>query len=358
MVACKIKKRIIIYCFTYKLKPRQELNGSSSVLFFGFIFYVIFFRKNVLPNFVKNYNYKLIYLCEIEKPMQKLILIFILFRSYSILLAQDYPIVDHYKSDINVAYGNVPVSDMRSKSYEFAPDAEAIVLAKTGRMVIGYDYRVNYFDGMYLSYNFFKRIKLLKTSSFDNYNTVQVEFDADKYIEQLYEIKAMVIQSNGNCYTLKKEDFKEVIVSKNIKAIKFTFPSLTEGCIVQYEYTLLSRDLSSKRNWVFQEETPVQYSEIKLSIPAYYRYYSSFKGDVIIKSDSLPDERLVDYIGETKNEQVGIFKRKFYTQLLPSKKINQTFQVDSDFPSQMAFKLKEYNKYDRKYYFIKPLNRN
>lgn len=65
--------------------------------------------------------------------------------------------------------------------------------------------------------------------------------------------------------------FREKI-NENLAIRKFTFPNVKEGCIVEYEYKVISDYIHNLDAWYFQGDAPVLWSEYKLSVPQFFSY--------------------------------------------------------------------------------------
>ncbi|HWR32961.1 MAG TPA: hypothetical protein VN451_05530, partial [Chitinophagaceae bacterium] len=58
----------------------------------------------------------------------------------------------------------------------------------------------------------------------------------------------------------------------------FTFPSLKEGSIIEYSYSIISNYLINLQSWEFQGEYPCLWSEYEVYIPEYFQYTNIAQG--------------------------------------------------------------------------------
>ena len=229
-----------------------------------------------------------------------------------------------------IEFGKIPKEDLEMTTYPLDSSAEAVVLAAKGRLSIeaGYD------GGMQLSYIFFRRVKLLKKSAFDAEGNIKITYYSKDRYEDLQKVKAAVIQPDGTRKELGKKDFFEEKVSAERTAKKFAFPNLTEGCIIEYEYEMISQNLSTLYDWQFQENIPVRHSEVWLLIPQYYEYVYLFRGQLNLKKEKLSNDR----IGE-----VSIAVQKLAADSVPALKPEGYITTMSNYLGQINFQLSRIN---------------
>jgi len=72
-------------------------------------------------------------------------------------------------------------------------------------------------------------------------------------------------------------EFDEVI-NKYWGQKKITMPNVKEGSVIEYEYTLQSPNIGNPRDWSFQSEIPVNYSEYTNCVPEYFVFNTNLKG--------------------------------------------------------------------------------
>ncbi|MBK7939038.1 MAG: DUF3857 domain-containing protein [Lewinellaceae bacterium] len=184
--------------------------------------------------------------------------------------------------DAPMKYGKVPKEDLEMKVY--APDttASAIVLCDYGKVT--YEFRD---QKVRLNLEKHKRIKILKRAGFDEGNVV-IYYYKNTDIKNL---KAQVITPDGQEIEVAKKDFFDEKISENASGIRFAFPNLTEGCVVEYKYDYLVPYIFEIPEWYFQENIPVRWSELRLEIPLFYRYVSVHQGFTLDISESNVRER-------------------------------------------------------------------
>lgn len=140
-----------------------------------------------------------------------------------------------------------------------------------GAVILG-DYATLKFDfaqGSRYVFEHHRRIKILDKSAF-NYGNIQIYLYGD---DQISGLKAQTISGgSGQTFRLKGRDFYEEEVAEGVKALKFTFPNLEEGAVIEYTYTILSNRLVQLRPWYYQHDIPTRRSEFRADIPIWFDY--------------------------------------------------------------------------------------
>jgi hypothetical protein len=235
------------------------------------------------------------------------------------------------EKELVLEFGKIPKEDLEMTTYSLDSSAEAVVLAAKGRMSIE-----SHYDGSWqLSYIFFRRVKLLKKSAFDAEGNINISYNAKDRHEDLRKVKAAVIQTDGTRQELPKKDFFDEKITAEWMAKKFAFPNLKEGCIIEYEYEMISQNLQTLYNWQFQENIPVRHSELLLSVPQYFEYVYLFRGRQSLKKEQLKDQ--------TMDGTVNVAVQKLSADSVPALKPEAYITTMSDYVSQINFQLSRIN---------------
>ncbi|MBB4077639.1 hypothetical protein GGR28_000240 [Lewinella aquimaris] len=125
--------------------------------------------------------------------------------------------------------------------------------------------------GPVLKESFHRRVKLLKPSSFDRAN---ITLRYDRSFQSLGNLDAQVHLPDGTTIKLRGGDFVREKGDDRKETMKFTFPQITPGAVIEYRYTLSTESILTPTNYVFQEDIPVRWAEYTARIPKYYSYLS------------------------------------------------------------------------------------
>ena len=172
----------------------------------------------------------------------------------------------------SMTFGKVPAADLQMTVYEQDTAAAAVVLGDYGLI----DFRFDTGDPS-IEFQRHRRIKILKRSGFD-YGDVSLGYYSRDNIEDIRKYEAMVYSPDGTRTRLKKKDFFLEEIDDTYARLKFSFPNLEEGCIIEYKYSLYSEDLFTLPEWYFQRSIPTRYSQFQIEIPEWLDYVTLNQG--------------------------------------------------------------------------------
>ncbi len=257
------------------------------------------------------------------------ILSFISFPFYG-FSQKDKDIKIKQEKECDFDYGKISKEDLDMKFYPLDSSAEAVIL--TAKAETSIDFRGE--GNPEVIRKTLKRIKFFKKSAFDTYGKVQLSFSAKTSDVDLRYIKGAVIQPNGTRQELTKKDFIEENTSSERATKKFTFPNLSEGCIIEYEFEKVYKNISKLPDWAFQGKIPVRHSELWLNLSDYLEYVSLTKGTLEIKRKTFPPT----YKLGSQTQVV-----KLYLDSVPALKEESYTTTMDDYLSQVDFYLKRIN---------------
>ena len=199
-----------------------------------------------------------------------LVIPFLLFSTFISLSAQD-PVPQ-------MKWGEYAVEDLKLTEWQIDTSADAVVLGDIGTISME---EVNNFYG----YRFtqLRRIKILKKAGFD-YANVRIPYYSKDGSQSVANIRARTISSDGYKYQVEEKSIVYEKLNDKVTVAKFTFPKVTEGCILEYEYDLLSIQNLELHEWYFQEKIPTRFSVLNLDIWSRYEYTYLFQGAEKLKS--------------------------------------------------------------------------
>lgn len=181
--------------------------------------------------------------------------------------AQDQP---------DAEFGQVRLSDFK-ESYDIDKEADAVIIADVGnaRYVSG----KNLFA---LEYKKYRRAHILHKNGYE-LATIEIPlYSEGNQSEKLDALRAVTYNlENGKVVETELDTKASVFtdkVTKNLSIKKFTFPSVKEGSIIEYEYKVLSDYPSSLEGWSFQGKYPVLWSEYNTSVPTTHNFATYSQG--------------------------------------------------------------------------------
>jgi hypothetical protein len=166
---------------------------------------------------------------------------------------------------VNIAWGEITAEELRDTSNAGDQNATAVILYEKGYVTFDEEFR--------LVYNFHRRVKILTAAGY-SFGTIAIPFNDEVQDVDDLEGLTMALDAGGNVarIKLKGDDIFEEDLGNSIKRIKFTLPSLAAGCIIEYRYTMRSKNPHYFPNWNFQDSEPTRWSEFDVEIPGVFGY--------------------------------------------------------------------------------------
>lgn len=189
------------------------------------------------------------------------------------------PIFSLFAQMPTVKFGEVTNSDFIDKIYSIDSNAHAYVLYDACKAKYSGDNN----GGFNIEYTYHRRIKLIDKNAFDQLATINIYLykGSGSLEDKISKIDAATYNlENGLVKKTKVEKsaiFKDK-VSKTFQVQKFTFPNLSEGCIIEYTYTIISPFERNIRAHQFQENYPVLWSQYDVTIPVLYEFVTIKSG--------------------------------------------------------------------------------
>ncbi|TVR40842.1 MAG: DUF3857 domain-containing protein [Bacteroidia bacterium] len=175
-------------------------------------------------------------------------------------------------------FGRVSAEDFIQGNYEKYPDASAVILYDYGNTYFNLDTR----DGsFYYIYEKKIRIQILNEDGFSwaDLSVPLLHFSGAR--ESMTGFRGHVHNLDNNRVRSTQIRSRAGITertSDNLRTIKFSFPDIQPGSIIEYRYTLRSPFLYNLPTWQFQYGVPVEYSEYNLQLPEFYNYQFYMQG--------------------------------------------------------------------------------
>ncbi len=146
-------------------------------------------------------------------------------------------------------------------SQEDYPEDDAVYLFNKYRTVVDYDQTILLVESVHKAMMLFKNI--------ENYSEIALRFRGN---EQIVRIDARIISPNGIITDLTEKDFfysndyaSEGIFVSDEQTVKFVFPNVEKGSIIEYKYeTKKIDDLFGSNRWYIQTSLPIVYNEYVL----------------------------------------------------------------------------------------------
>lgn len=179
-------------------------------------------------------------------------------------MAQDFP------------YGELDKDALAMKGYSKDTSAHALVLDEYGYSKIETVSNMN----VELVHRYHVKIKIFDHRGFKN-GEIQLPYFDSEDIDSL-SAQTTFTDDNGIIKTVEIDPKKiyRVNEAKSFNILKFAMPGMRSGCIIEFRYRYMSHVFSHFHPWFFQGPIPKMHSEYEFSIPAYWRFNASMRGDL------------------------------------------------------------------------------
>ncbi len=271
-----------------------------------------------------------------------------IFSPFQLLLLLCPFIAFSQKGRPNVKFGNVTVADFTSQYYPVDSAASAVYLFDVGSSY----YLGNTTGSFDVIHEKHAKIRLLKKTSFEDIATIKVNLlKLDNYEQKIDNLQATTYNVENGQVVATKLDKSSIFKDKsgNFITVKFTFPNIKEGSIIEYSYKLTLPGYRFLPPWEFQDQYPRLWTEYKVEIPEFYDFVFFPQGYVPFTVDSVKESHdnfnIVDR-GEGAFEGSSTYSFRANTNMhlwaienVPAlKEENYTTTVD-DYTSKIQFEL-------------------
>jgi hypothetical protein len=183
---------------------------------------------------------------------------------------------------LSVKFGKLTPADFNIQSPLIDVNTGAIIVGNTGSSHFSPNTSQTNNISFSLIFKEKKRIKILTKQGLDAATVViPLYVGNDGTAERLEGLEAYTYNlRNGRVVETKLEKTAVYTEKANGNYIykKFTFPSATEGSIIEYAYQVKSDYYFSLRPWQFQSKYPTLWSEYNIAVPEFFRYITINSG--------------------------------------------------------------------------------
>jgi len=165
-------------------------------------------------------------------------------------------------------WGEVPAADLEMTSFPADSNATAVILGDYGHVTFeGSDFE--------MVFHRHRRIKILSEAGY-KWGSLAVQYYAKNKFQRLSDVEAQTLKRDAKGAVQKQKLDKAAIFDENVdgtwRRLRFTLPGLSPGVVVEYRYTVRSRDGTFLSDWEFQTSEPTRWSEFRAEIPQIFQY--------------------------------------------------------------------------------------
>lgn len=153
--------------------------------------------------------------------------------------------------------GKYTDGELKMTECSFDKDAVAVILLDAA--IADHD------DDYHLITQHRTRIKILSDKGFD-YANIVIPYYTKEDFEKITKLKGIISNPGEPVRTLDQSAFFKEVVNDRISHIRFTFPAVKKGSIIEYQYTSEMKHYGGLDDWIFQDEIPTLKSCFLLTI--------------------------------------------------------------------------------------------
>ena len=228
--------------------------------------------------------------------------------------------------------GKVTVEELQEKAFAKDTSAVAAVLFNIG------DVQINFNQGTGFTINTIvkTKIKIYKKEGYDWANkAVRYYIGGNSKEKVSFSNAATYNLVDGKVVKtkLKSDGEFDEKVNKFWARKKITLPNVSEGSIIEFEYSMSSKSFGALDIWDFQQSIPVVFSEYKTSIPEYYMYKPLLRGYIAPKITTTANNKIVNITSKERTEGKGRLESTTYSNDQFTYKETKTIYSLSDIPA-------------------------
>lgn len=198
--------------------------------------------------------------------------------------------------DAQPKFGKIDDELVKMTSYEKDPNAHAVLLENYERV------EYQFLNQPVLLRHVHRRIKILSEAGVD-FADVEIPYVGMDRYESVSAVKGMTYWADegGNVlkYKLEKANIFDEKLNEQEYEKRFSLPQVKPGCVIEYAYTLTSKQVWYLPTLYMQQNIPVEYSKIVTNIPEAFKFRVLTLGNVIPVETTKRSKNLILGAGET-----------------------------------------------------------
>lgn len=198
-----------------------------------------------------------------------------------------------YAQKSPIKFGDIPLEDLKMKSYDKDSSASAVILVDYGEAYL----QIN-MNTATLNFERHVRIKILSKEGLKWADAEINLYKSGSTGEKVSKLKAATYNFEGGRMvqsTMSKDAVFEEKFNNYRNIQKFSLPNVKEGSVIEYSYTVVSEFFTEFPNWQFQYEIPVRWSEYWAIIPEFFTYERYMQGYTPVDSYETQSKGGSDY---------------------------------------------------------------
>ncbi len=171
----------------------------------------------------------------------------------------------NYPQTSPAMFGDVTREELETAPMPYEKGAGATVLCDYATAKMNYD------NGFRIEFTRHLRIKIFKSTGY-GLASIQIPYDKSNNVENLKAFTHNMGDSMPVKDAVGKKQFFHETVDPYHNMIRFTFPNVREGSVIEYSYTTTQNDIWAFPGMRFQRSIPVRHVEYQAYIPVFFQY--------------------------------------------------------------------------------------
>lgn len=174
---------------------------------------------------------------------------------------------------MNYEFGKPTQAEYAMTEFSSDPSASGAVLYNRGTYKV--EVREDYVK---LVLRIHKRIKVFDAKRFDHASVAINYYTGGSSVESIHGLQVITHQ-DGIKKMLSKDEVYNTQDNSYWSTLRFTFPDVQDGSILEYTYELVSPYFSHLKEWNFAGALPTIYSELHMEMPGNFIYNKTLYGN-------------------------------------------------------------------------------
>jgi hypothetical protein len=257
-----------------------------------------------------------------------------LISKYSIIIVLGFfSFTNVYSQKYTLPFGDIGYEELLNKPYKPDPGADAIILSDLATASL------NYANGFYVEFERDVRIRIVNSNGFD-YANIEIPIYKDDLLEY-YRASTFNTKNGEIAQTpVPKKSFIIDKTTKSFSTLKFSFPDVHEGSVIEYQYKI-SMNKGSMFDlvpWEFQSDIPTRASALTISYPEYFIYKNIISGDAMAVRSSVKHSKSYLY-----GESMDVINNTWYVNDMPAFMAEPYIKSQKEHLTKITFELGSVN---------------
>ncbi|WP_456437622.1 DUF3857 domain-containing protein [Psychroserpens sp.] len=245
------------------------------------------------------------------------------------------------QSGFNSEGMQVTRGDLEQNTYSKDTTARALVIYEKGNSFVDK-------NSFKLNTEITQKLKIFNRTGFDKATEEIYLYKSDNGSkEKVKNIKATVYNiEDGDVKTVKlsTENIIEEVYNERYDIVKFTFPNIKEGSVINYSYVIESPFMFNYKTWRFQDDIPKLYSEYNASIPGNWEYHIKLVGEQKLVINDV--KSVINCLDGGNGAYASCSNYRYAMKDVPAFIVEDYMTTTQNYLSRIEYELKTFRSFD------------